>query len=53
MKPPQSVKIFHDIPIEKIQPQMGSMGQPALEAAEAKLITLVERIRGAATAKAR
>ena len=48
----KSVMIF---PSKKIhQPQLMINGSsPAVEAAEAKLITLVERIRGAATAKAR
>ena len=48
-------KIFHDIPIEKnpSTPNWDQWVGSSIEAAEAKLITLVERIRGAATAKAR
>lgn len=55
-KPPQRMKkIFHDIPIEKKKPTIkwDQWVGSSIEAAEAKLITLVERIRGAATAKAR
>jgi len=53
--PTKDLKSFMIFPSEKKkQPPNGINGSaPAVEAAEAKLITLVERIRGAATAKAR
>ena len=53
MEPPQRMNIFHDFPIEESPFPNGINGSTSIEAAEAKLITLVERIRGAATAKAR